>query len=257
MSPDDPSEPSGGRRRSWAPESYDDDEPVGRLAAGRQRLEQVLRTPPVRGRRVRRTIRQIDPWSVLKLSLLFHAALFLIVCVASAILWSGARASGSLDNLESFITSVGGFGNCEPLPGTREATTTTTTTTLPEGEEGDGQLDPSRSGTTDPEVIDDTDDRDLLIDDDEDCPAGERLVGGFQFEDARIFQAFAFGGVVMVLAGTGATVTLVLLFNLMSDLTGGVQVTVIEEDQRSRRARDPGSPAPRRRDSVRQPVAGL
>jgi hypothetical protein len=241
MSPDDPSEPSGGRRRSWAPESYRDEEPTGRLALGRSRLERTLRTEPVRGRRVRRTLRQIDPWSVLKLSLLFHAALFLIVCVASALLWSGARASGSLDNLESFITSVGGFGNCEPLPGTSNTTTTTTPSTVP-SEEVD-QLDPSRATTTEPDLTEDT--RAALIDDDEDCPAGERLVGAFEFEDARIFQAFAFGGVVMVLAGTGATVVLVLLFNLMSDLTGGVQVTVIEEESRPRKT---GSPASRPRD---------
>jgi hypothetical protein len=226
MSPDDPSEPSGGRRRSWAPESYRDEEPTGRLALGRSRLERALRTPPVRGRRVRRTLRQVDPWSVLKLSLLFHAALFLIVCVASALLWSGARASGSLDNLESFITSVGGFGNCEPLPGASNTTTTTTTTTLPSDDVD--QLDPSRATTTEPDLT-------------EDCPAGERLVGAFEFEDARIFQAFAFGGVVMVLAGTGATVVLVLLFNLMSDLTGGVQVTVIEEESRPRKTGSPGS----------------
>jgi hypothetical protein len=249
MSPDDPSEPSGGRRRSWAPESYDDDEqPAGRLALGRSRLERALRTPPARGRRVRRTVRQIDPWSVLKLSLLFHAALFLIVCVASALLWSGARASGSLDNVESFITSVGGFGNCEPLPGSEPTTPSTTPTTVAAGDDEVDQLDPSRSATTDdPEDLTD-DTRATVIDDDEDCPAGERLVGEFQFEDARIFQAFAFGGVVMVLAGTGATVVLVLLFNLMSDLTGGVQVTVIEEDARSRRTREAGSPPRRRRD---------
>ncbi len=49
----------------------------------------------------------------------------------------------------------------------------------------------------------------------------------------------------MVLAGTGATVVLVLLFNLMSDLTGGVQVTVIEEESRPRTT---GSPASRPRD---------
>ena len=189
-------------------------------------------------------MRHIDPWSVLKLSLLFHAALFLILCVASALLWSGARASGSLDNLESFITSVGGFGNCEPIPGAASATTTTSTTVA--ADDDVDQFDPSQGTTSEPEQPDET--LPASVDDDEDCAAGDRLVGAFKFEDARIFQAFAFGGVVLVLAGTGGTVVLVLLFNLMSDLTGGVQVWVVEEEPRRSRPTDAGSPPPRRRD---------
>ncbi len=200
---------------------------------------------PVRARKVRRTIRHVEPWSVLKIALLFHAALFLIVCVASALLWSAARASGTLDDLERSITSYGGFGNCEPVDGERRTTPTTTPTTIA-GEVD--QLDPTGGSTTLPGDITDLIDEDEPIDEDEDCPAGERLEGAFEFEDGRILQAFAFGGVVLVLAGTGASVVLVLLFNLMSDLTGGVQVTVIEEDARARRTRDAGSPPRRRRD---------
>lgn len=220
------------------------DDGSSRPSLGRTRLERLLRTTPVRGRRVRRTVRHIDPWSVLKLSLLFHAALFLILCVASALLWSGARASGSLDNLESFITSVGGFGNCEPIPGAASATTTTSTTVA--ADDDVDQFDPSQGTTSEPEQPDET--LPASVDDDEDCAAGDRLVGAFKFEDARIFQAFAFGGVVLVLAGTGGTVVLVLLFNLMSDLTGGVQVWVVEEEPRRSRPTDAGSPPPRRRD---------
>jgi hypothetical protein len=184
---------------------------------------------------------------VLKLSLLFHAALFLIICVASALLWSGARASGSLDNLESFITSVGGFGNCEPIPGAASAPSSTIPTpTTGVGGEDESQFDPSDATTSEPAVTDDT--RAESIDDDEDCRTGERLVGEFRFEDARIFQAFAFGGVVLVLAGAGGTVVLVLLFNLMSDLTGGVRVTVLEEEGTPRAGAPSGSPEKRRRD---------
>lgn len=197
----------------------------------------------MRGRKVRRTVRHVDPWSVLRISLLFHAALFLIICVASALLWTGARASGTLDNLESFITSVGGFGNCEPIEGA--TTTTTTTTTLPDDEVD--QLDPNRATTTAPEDVEDLveEPESVVPDDDEDCGEGRELVGEFRFEDGRIFQAFAFGGVVLVLAGTGATVVLVLLFNLMSDLTGGIQVVVIEQDGRRRKQAAPGSPPKR------------
>jgi hypothetical protein len=244
MSPDDPAEPTGGGRRSWSPTSYRDrdDEPRrGASSAARSRLERALRTPPVRGRRVRRTVRHIDPWSVLKLSLLFYAAIFLIICVASTVLWAGARASGSLDNVEDFVTSIGGFGKCVPIEGA-EATTTTTSTTLPSGD--DDQFNVSRTTDEDPAAATSDTKVDTTIDDDEDCPQGEQLVGGFKFEDARIFQGFAFGGVVLVLAGTGSALVLVLLFNLMSDLTGGLQVWVVEEEPRRRRSSDSGGGGP-------------
>ena len=183
---------------------------------------------------------------MLRISLLFHAALFLIICVASALLWTGARASGTLDNVESFITSVGGFGNCEPIDGAAPATTTTTA--APADDEVD-QLDPERTSSTPAAGEDVVEEPEAVVpDDDEDCGEGRELVGEFQFEDARIFQAFAFGGVVLVLAGTGATVVLALLFNLMSDLTGGIQVTVIEQDARPRRKSAAGSPPPQRRE---------
>ena len=229
MSPDAPSDRPGGRG------------PAARLA-------RALGTPPIRGRRVRRTVRHIEPWSVLKIALLFHAAVFLIVCVASALLWTGARASGTLDNVESFITSVGGFGNCEPIEGASRATTTTSSTAPAEGEVD--QLDPDRQTTVPDDegaLLEEDPDDEIVPDDDEDCGEGSELVGEFRFEDTRIFQAFAFGGVVLVLAGTGATVVLVLLFNLMSDVTGGVQMTVIEDDPRPRRGPDAGSPPRDRR----------
>jgi hypothetical protein len=190
---------------------------------GRTRLERALRTTPVRGRRVRRTVRQVDPWSVLKLALLFHAALFMIVCVATAVLWTGARASGTLDNVEDFITRTAALGNCEPIPG--QATT----------------------ATTEPPATEDATSG-VAGDDDELCQAGFRLEGGFKFLDIRILQAFVLGGVVLVLAGTGASVVIVLLFNLMSDVTGGVQLWVVEDEGRARRTADAGSPPARRRD---------
>lgn len=177
-------------------------------------LRKALRPAPVRGRRVKRTLRHIDPWSVLRLSVLFYAAVFLIVCVASAVLWTGARASGSLDDLEGFITRNFAFGDCKPIDGAT------------------------------PEAIDPA----AELGDDEDCQDGYELVGGFEFEDSRIFMAFAFGGIVLVLAGSGANVVMVLLFNLMSDLTGGLQVWVVEDQARKRREPDAGSPPIRYRD---------
>jgi hypothetical protein len=37
-------------------------------------------------------------------------------------------------------------------------------------------------------------------------------------------------GAILVVAGTGLNVTLAVLFNLISDLMGGVRVTVLEEE---------------------------
>jgi hypothetical protein len=196
---------------------------------------------------VRRTVRHVEPWSVLKLSLLFFAAVFLIVCVASAVLWSGARASGQLDHLESFITSVGGFGNCDPIDGAALGPDSSTTTTEISGDAN--QINPGTDDTGSTDVTDEVTTTTVApsLDEDADCPPGYELVGAFKFEDVRIFEAFAFGGVVLILAGTGAAVVLALLFNLMSDLTGGVQITVIEEDGGPRRQPGSGSPPSHRR----------
>lgn len=198
----------------------------------------------VRARKVRRVVRHIEPWSVLKISLLFYAALFLIVCVASVLLWGVARASGTVDNMESFITSVGGFGNCEPVDGSAPAPTTTAPGAVDTSPVD--QLDPTGGGAS-TTLPDDAGVVETPPGDDEDCREGEQLVGEFKFEDGRIFQAFALGGIVLVLAGSAANVVLVLLFNLMSDLTGGVRVTVLEEDGPVRRGSSSGSPKPQRR----------
>ncbi|MEX2294076.1 MAG: DUF3566 domain-containing protein [Acidimicrobiales bacterium] len=193
----------------------------------------------VRARKARRVLRHIEPWSVLKLSVLFYAALFLILCVASGILWGVARASGTVDNVESFITSVGGFGNCEPIDGSTVVSTTAPPAVSPD------QLDPSDSDPVEPDPGEPST---ALPGDDEDCREGERLVGEFKFEDTRIFAAFVLGGIVLVLAGSAGNVVMVLLFNLMSDLTGGVRVTVLEEDPLPRARSASGSPPKRPRD---------
>jgi hypothetical protein len=107
------------------------------------------------------------------------------------------------------------------------------------------QIDPAGTDTTLPDPGETTV---ASPGDEEDCREGEQLIGEFKFEDGRIFQAFALGGIVLVLAGSAANVVMVLLFNLMSDLTGGVRVTVLEEDPPARPRTASGSPAPRPRD---------
>jgi hypothetical protein len=213
--------PALGPRRARAAEA-----PPSRTAGRRSKGK-------VRARKVHRIVRHVEPWSVLKVSLLFFLALFLIICVASAVLWSGARSSGSVENVEDFITEVGGFGNCPPV-----SSTSTTTTTI----------DPATSSTTVTTAPTATTlPGDALEEEEDGCPGGAELEGAFKFEDERIFEAFGLGGAVLVLAGSAGAVVMALLFNLISDLTGGVRVTVLEEEPPARAAAS-GSPGRRRRD---------
>ena len=116
----------------------------------------------MRARRVRRTIRHIDPWSVFKISILLYACLYVATIAAGVLLWNAAVGSGIIENLESFMQDLG-----------FETWT---------------------------------------------------LVGDEIFRGASII------GLVLVAAGSALNVVVAILFNLISDLTGGVRVTVIEED---------------------------
>lgn len=197
------------------------------------------RRAKVRARKVRRIVRHIEPWSVLKISVLFFLSIFLIICVASALLWNTARSAGAIDDVEDFITDLG-FGNCEALESETTTPDTTPSTIDGAGEQVSGGA--VTSSTVAPVVEEPSS---TLPDEDGDCPEGQVLVGGFKFEDQQIFRAFALGGAVLVLAGAAGSVVLVLLFNLMSDLTGGVRLTVLEEEPTRPRT---GSPPPAGRD---------
>ena len=62
----------------------------------------------VRARQVQRVITRVDPWSMLKVSLLFALSMWLIVVVAGVLLWRAAVATGTIGNLENFLaTSLG------------------------------------------------------------------------------------------------------------------------------------------------------
>jgi hypothetical protein len=52
----------------------------------------------------------------------------------------------------------------------------------------------------------------------------------FTFDGVKLFRASFLGGLVLVIVGSGLNVLLCTLFNLISDLVGGVRVTVIEEE---------------------------
>ena len=63
--------------------------------------------PKPRVRRVSRVVRDIDPWSVFKVTIIFHFAVYLVVLIASVLLWNVAHATGTIDNVERFMESFG------------------------------------------------------------------------------------------------------------------------------------------------------
>ena len=117
----------------------------------------------LRARKVRRLVRHVEPWSVLKVSLIFYFCLWVILLIAGVILWSFAVGSGTVDNVENFVTEL-------------------------------------------------------------------FALKSFELNADEIFRASAIGGLVLVLAGSGFTVLMAVLFNLISDVTGGVRFTVVEEE---------------------------
>lgn len=52
----------------------------------------------------------------------------------------------------------------------------------------------------------------------------------FEFSGGTIFRASWVLGLVLVVAGTMTVVAGTVFFNLLSDLTGGVRITVLEEE---------------------------
>jgi hypothetical protein len=117
----------------------------------------------LRARKVKRVVRHVDPWSVLKVSLLFYLCLFVVLMVAGVVLWNIAAAAGTIGDIESFFKDAGAFQT-------------------------------------------------------------------FSFDGFTIFRATSLIGLILVVAGTGINVLLAVLFNLISDLVGGVRFTVIEEE---------------------------
>lgn len=56
---------------------------------------------------MRRTIRHVDPWSVLKFSLLFYSSVMLVLLFAGAMLFIAADAAGIIDKFEAFVRGIG------------------------------------------------------------------------------------------------------------------------------------------------------
>lgn len=56
-------------------------------------------------RKVRRLVRHVDPWSVLKLTLLLSLCMWLILMIAAVIMWTVARNAGTIASIENFVNS--------------------------------------------------------------------------------------------------------------------------------------------------------
>lgn len=138
--------------------------PAGRVVVSddlsrRERRRRVK----LQARKVRRIIRHIEPWSVLKISFVFYLCLWVILVLAGVMLWSVAVSSGTVERAEGFVADL------------------------------------------------------FALDE-------------FLFDASIIFRAYSLGALVLVIAGTAFNVLLCVLFNLISDLMGGVRLTVIEEE---------------------------
>lgn len=131
----------------------------------------MRRGPLAQGRRVRLVVRRIEPWTVLKFSVLLFATLYLVILVAGLVLWTAATATGLRENIEKFVG-------------------------------------------------------DLIASED------------FRILGPTMFRASVVGGLVLVVMGTGANVLFAVLYNLISDVVGGI-VVVFEERPTRRRKSQP------------------
>src|SRR5690606_5256938 len=172
-----------------------------------------------RGLRVTQRLWSIDVWSVFKISALFYLCLALIVLVAGTLLYNAGRRIGTIDQFESFVSRMAAYGECVPQ------------TEVPEG---------------------------TAFEEDDDCGEGEVLVGGFEIDDGTLFRVAAVGGGILVVAGSIGNVLLIVLLNLLTELTGGLRHTVVREPVGRRRGdgrpRAPGDGGPGRDAGVGEPV---
>ena len=125
-----------------------------------------MNTEPVtqrhRVRKVTRVIRDVDAWSVFKVAIVFHAALYIVVLITGFLLWNVGSATGTIDNVEQFLASFGW--------------------------------------------------------------------DSFVFQGAALFRALAFFGLFGIALGAGIWVLAAVVFNLITELVGGIRVTVLEEE---------------------------
>ena len=119
---------------------------------------------------MRRLLRYVEPWSVLKVSLLLYSCAWAVLMFVGVTLWRLAVNAGLVANVENFVTELGALES-------------------------------------------------------------------FEIHGDQIFRIAAVGGLLLVVAFTGLTVLGSVVFNLISDITGGVRFTVVEEETARPRVR--------------------
>ena len=80
--------------------------PTPQPARGTRSRRSARRTPSPRvayERRYRQTVRSVDIWSVLKISLCFYLCALIVMLVAAVMLWWVASAAGVVSSVESFV----------------------------------------------------------------------------------------------------------------------------------------------------------
>ena len=112
--------------------------------------------------RVRRVIRKIDPWTVLKVTFVFNAVMALIVVLGTVIFWSVFVNAGIPDRINELALVIG-------------------------------------------------------------------LENGFQLEGATYFRVVLMLAIIGTILATGFFTLAAVIYNLISDLVGGVEVVVLEE----------------------------
>ncbi len=92
-------------------------EPISQMTAPIPGEEAVSGLRPYDGnrqrpaRKARLRLSKVDPWSVMKTSLMFSVAAAIVVFIAVALVWSLVEASGSLEKLQDAFTAL--FGNAD------------------------------------------------------------------------------------------------------------------------------------------------
>ena len=60
---------------------------------------------------------------------------------------------------------------------------------------------------------------------------GDLIASKFHFLGLQLLRAAAIGGLLLVIIGSAANVLMALLYNLISDVVGGIEISVLEEDR--------------------------
>ena len=157
-------EPSGGGRpnasaaRRSTPAATGPESPADSWTLAERRRRRRLQI-----RSVRRIVRRVELWSVLKLSMILYLCLWAVLLVAALILWNAVDSTGLIERIEAFVTQIFGLDS-------------------------------------------------------------------FAFDPGEIFRVYALASLVMAFLATVFNVMAAILFNLISELVGGLRIMLVEEE---------------------------